>query len=154
VNESKRGNSRLLARLSAELVVIVLGVLIALWADGWVAERADRRVEASRIAVLRQALARMDSTFERLALLQADMVMVRQLNIDPYVIREFDLGPIVGPWVGIDDLTGESAPPDVDIRVSRNLSLFKLDLVEQEIRTYRETMEALDEVENAIDAYT
>ena len=104
--------------------------------------------------MLRQALARMDSTFERLALLQADMVMVRQLNIDPYVIREFDLGPIVGPWVGIDDLTGESAPPDVDIRVSRNLSLFKLDLVEQEIRTYREAMEALDEVENAIDAYT
>ena len=232
VNAMKKGKSSLLVRLSAELVVIVLGVLIALWADGWVAQRADRRVEASRIAALqqnvtatrarldralgeatsahsaltttarwtdaaevagreqlvgagllygpvftpelnvymdlkssgdlallrsdelRQALARMDATFEQLALLQADMVMVQQLNIDPFAIREFDLGPIVGPWVGIDDLTEESATPDFDIRVFRNLSLFKLDLVEQEIRTYREAMDALDDVEKAIDGHT
>lgn len=221
----------MLGRLVAELLVIVLGVLLALWADGWVAERSERRVEASRVAALRenvtatrarldqaldeatsaqsaltttarwtdasdvagrehrvgvgllygpvftpelnvymdlkssgdlallrsddlrQALARMDAKFEELALLQADMVMVQQLNIDPYVIREFDLGPIVGPWVGLDDLTEAPATPAFDIREFRNLSLFKLDLVEQEIQTYREAMDALDDVEEAIEAY-
>jgi hypothetical protein len=40
------------ARLVGELVIIVLGVLIALWADGWVQERAEREVEASRIVAL------------------------------------------------------------------------------------------------------
>ncbi|MEJ2483963.1 MAG: hypothetical protein P8049_12840 [Gemmatimonadota bacterium] len=203
MSEMHREKRSLFGRLAAELVVIVLGVLIALWADGWVAERSDRRVEASRITALRQnvtatrarldqaleeatsarealtatarwndasdvaghahlvgagllygpvftpelnvymdlkssgdlallrsddlreALARMDATFEELALLTADMVMVQQLNIDPVMIEEFDLGPIVGPWVGLDDLTEAPATPDFDIRVFRNLSLFK-----------------------------
>ncbi|MEL7372957.1 MAG: hypothetical protein AAGJ36_00710, partial [Pseudomonadota bacterium] len=40
-------------RLIAELAIIVLGVLIALWADGWVADRQDRKKEAARIAALR-----------------------------------------------------------------------------------------------------
>ena len=49
----RRGGPSLATRLLAELAVIVLGVLIALWADGWVADRADRRVEASRVEALR-----------------------------------------------------------------------------------------------------
>lgn len=59
-----RRKGDLLARLAAELGVIVVGVLIALWADGWVADRADRRVEASRIEALRDNL---EGTRERLA---------------------------------------------------------------------------------------
>ena len=39
-------------RLGAEVSVVVLGVTIALWADGWVAERNDRSVEASRLSAL------------------------------------------------------------------------------------------------------
>jgi hypothetical protein len=50
---NKLGNRRdLLGRLAAELAVIVLGVTIALWADGWVAERRDRAVEFARLAAL------------------------------------------------------------------------------------------------------
>ena len=41
-----------LGRLGAEVSVVVLGVTIALWADGWVAERNDRSVEASRLSAL------------------------------------------------------------------------------------------------------
>jgi hypothetical protein len=41
-----------LGRLGAELSVVVLGVTIALCADGWVAERNDRSVEASRLSAL------------------------------------------------------------------------------------------------------
>jgi hypothetical protein len=45
---------RQLARLVGELFVIVAGVLIALWADGWAENRADRQVENSRIGALRE----------------------------------------------------------------------------------------------------
>lgn len=41
-----------LGRLSAEVAVVVLGVTIALWADGWVAERNDRAVETARLGAL------------------------------------------------------------------------------------------------------
>ena len=58
-------------RLGGELVVIVVGVLIALWADGWVAEQSARRVEATRVEALR---ANLTETIARLALarLEAD----------------------------------------------------------------------------------
>jgi len=49
----KLGNwRRPLVRLAAEFAVVVLGVTIALWADGWVAERNDRAVEAARLGAL------------------------------------------------------------------------------------------------------
>ena len=38
--------------LAAELVIVVMGVTIALWADGWVAERSDRAVERARLTAL------------------------------------------------------------------------------------------------------
>jgi hypothetical protein len=41
----------LLGQLAAEIVVVVVGVTIALWADGWVAERSDRTVEIGRPAI-------------------------------------------------------------------------------------------------------
>ena len=41
-----------LGRLGAEVAVVVLGVTIALWADGWVAERNDRAVETARLGAL------------------------------------------------------------------------------------------------------
>ena len=45
---------RLLCRLTAEFAVVVLGVTIALWADGWVAERSDRAAEAARLIALQE----------------------------------------------------------------------------------------------------
>ncbi len=50
---SGRTTGRSLAlRLAAELGVIVLGVWIALWADGWAADRNGRRTEAARLEAL------------------------------------------------------------------------------------------------------
>ena len=43
----------LAGRLSAEFLIIVLGVTIALWADGWVAQRADQAEEVARLHALR-----------------------------------------------------------------------------------------------------
>lgn len=217
-----------LARLGAELAVIVLGVLIALWADGWVAERRDRAVERSRIealmdnvaatrerlraaqelarsarealtlivywedaeevgrhqdlissgllfgpvftpeinvyadlknsgdlallrsADLRQALARMDATFEELDLLQADLTMVQQLNFDPFLLREFPLAGTLGPFLGLEGLPADAVATDFDLRLIRNLALFKLDLIAQVLAGYDDAFDVLRLVEAAL----
>lgn len=54
MTSTRPGWHALLARLAAELGVIVLGVLIALWADGWVADRANLQAERARTAALRE----------------------------------------------------------------------------------------------------
>ena len=56
-------------RLGGELMVIILGVLIALWADGWVQSRAELRTEASRIVALGDNV---DATRERLGVAMLD----------------------------------------------------------------------------------
>lgn len=48
---------KLAARLVAEFGVVVLGVTIALWADGWIAERRDRTVETARLRALQDNIA-------------------------------------------------------------------------------------------------
>ncbi|MDX1394214.1 MAG: hypothetical protein R3195_07480 [Gemmatimonadota bacterium] len=45
-----------MARLLAEFGVVVLGVTIALWADGRVAERRDRTIETARLRALQDNL--------------------------------------------------------------------------------------------------
>jgi hypothetical protein len=57
MSETPRQGPGLLTHLGAELAVIVLGVLIALWADGWVAARADREIERNRVEALRDNVA-------------------------------------------------------------------------------------------------
>jgi hypothetical protein len=42
----------LIGRLAAEFVIVVVGVTIALWADGWVAQRSDRATEIARLVAL------------------------------------------------------------------------------------------------------
>ncbi len=49
IREKFRNWRPLVARLSAEFAIIVLGVSIALWADGCVAERSDRIEEEARL---------------------------------------------------------------------------------------------------------
>jgi len=69
MTRSATGRRSLVARSLSELAVIVTGVLLALWADSWVDERAERRVEASRIEALRDNVA---ATRERLGRALAD----------------------------------------------------------------------------------
>lgn len=46
--------SPLATRLAAEFGIVVLGVMVALWADGWAAARGDRAVERARLAALHE----------------------------------------------------------------------------------------------------
>lgn len=68
MSEPKRAR-KLLFRLAAELGVIILGVWIALWADGWVSEREDREVETARLRALAENI---DQTLAELHRQQAD----------------------------------------------------------------------------------
>lgn len=216
------------ARLSVELGVVAVGVLIALWADGWVTEQRERSIERSRIdalrdnvvatrerlrvaqaearsarealtliaywqdvdelngnpgvvvsgllfgsvftpemnvyadlkssgdlallrsAELRQALALMDATLEQLALRQSDLAMVQQLNFDPFLIRELSLAGSLGPLLGLEGLPTDDAAPTLDLRILRNLALFKVDMVSLLLDTYAEALDVLDSVEEAM----
>ena len=82
-----------LGRLAAELAVIIFGVLIALWADGWVQLQADRDVEASRIVALADNVA---ATRERLAAALLDAQDADQ------ALRE------VARWEAVPELIGET----------------------------------------------
>jgi hypothetical protein len=210
------------ARLSVELGVVAVGVLIALWADGWVTEQRERSIERSRIdalrdnvvatrerlrvaqaearsarealtliaywqdvdelsgnpgvvvsgllfgsvftpemnvyadlkssgdlallrsADLRQALALMDATLEQLALRQSDLAMVQQLNFDPFLIRELSLAASLGPLLGLEGLPTDDVAPTLDLRVLRNLALFKVDMISLLLDTYEEALHVLD----------
>lgn len=217
-------------RLGSELAVIILGVLVALWADGWVQQSAGRRVEASRIvalgdnvsatrarlaealddaesaaaalrviasweavpeldegtedlllrallfgpgftpeinvyidlkssgdlgllrsAELRQALARMDATLEQLRFLQDDIITVQQLNYDPFVVETLSLDGGFANYLGVVGVPRGPITVPGDLRLLRNLALFKLDLVSQLVGKLSETAQTLDAVEEALD---
>ena len=216
-------------RFAGELTVIILGVLVALWADGWVQQRAEHRVESSRIVALgdnvaatrerlttalseaefassslreiasweavpeldartepvllrallfgpsftpeinvyvdlkssgdlgllrstelRQALARMDAVLEQLQFLQNDLIRVQQLNYDPFVIANLSLDRGFADYLGLADVARGPVAMPTDIRVLRNLTLFKLDLVSQLVRQLNDTGRALDAVDQAL----
>lgn len=201
---------RLAGRLLAEFAVIVVGILIALWADGRASDRRDRATELARISALalnveqtgaaleleiartvsgvdalralvyvtteeldeeevlrslvygflnipgfspelnvyddlknsgelglltdpelRQALSAMEAALDNITAVQQDVNVVQQLNLDPYLIRSVDLGPILGPYLEMNDLGGatEEGWDFVTGREFRNLVIFKLDLM-------------------------
>lgn len=72
-------------RLVAELVVVVMGVTIALWADGWVAERSDRAVERARLtALLENVRGTLDDIGEAAESAAGATVALRELaTLDP-----------------------------------------------------------------------
>lgn len=78
-------------RTLGELAVIVLGVTVALWADGWVAEHNDRVEETARVRAL---LENVNATLERVrdARVQADSAAaaLRQLATPQAVSGEAD----------------------------------------------------------------
>ncbi len=230
--EALRNWRPLVGRLSAEFAIIVLGVTIALWADGCVSERADRVEEEARLfglrdnvsetladigeersnaagamqafeelfaaniesdnrdlasivryavlygptfspelnvyddlknsgelalltsASLRQALARMDSRLQRVALAQSDLLTIQQLNVDTYMIEHLDMQALIGPVLGLEP---DPDAPSLDFgflsdREFRNRMLMKLDLVIQLEEALAEAQAALAVVQEQVDA--
>lgn len=233
MSESKSpGVSSLAARLVAELGIIVLGVLIALWADGWVSDRQDRDKETARLEALRdnvvatrerietsreladfvvgklrevaywedlenfeeeklgvlvpaylagpeftpqmnvyddlqnsgelalltsdalrQALARMRSELDELQLSHDDLLTVQQLNFDPFAVQYIAISPATGFFLGLENLPVDPQPELPELRIIRNLALFKLDLLTELLEDYDAADEALQDVLSEIDAY-
>ena len=229
---ASRGGS-LFLRLAAELGIVILGVTVALWADGWAAERRDRSIETARLealqgdvvrtldelqqtrefadrvaealrqlveftvsdaptpavqsalsvgllgvpefqpelgvyddlrssgelalfsdASLRQALSRMQSRVDRALSYQADLLTVQQLNVDPYLMRRFELRGLMRDL--LEDSAGlEGFEPTVlgDLE-ARNLAMFKLDMVTQLQLRLNEAEEALMRVREHVAAHT
>jgi hypothetical protein len=226
---------RMLAgRFCAQLAVIVLGVLIALWADAWVKSRADRSTETARLAALRlnvdttlnelrtyggeidgttealrnllalesagpgdpdifdlllrgligvpmldaqlnvyddlknsgelslledpevrQALSEMDARLQNIAAAQSDLSIVQQWNVDPYLIRQLDLVPLVAAFYGLERRPEHERPAmALDFlgdREFRNLVAFKLDILLGISRAADRLERALLRVQAAID---
>lgn len=219
-------------RLLAELAIIVLGVLIALWADGWVADRQDRKKEAARIAALRdnvvatrerlasaiddtdqvasalrdivywestenfgpekkqalmagylfgprftpemnvyddlensgelalltsdslrQALARMSAALFAIGVSQQDLLTVQQMNFDRFIVDNLAIDFVPDTPFDLDNLPVGEDPPLPEIRIIRNLALFKLDLIGQLRQEYESADAALERVLEEIDAY-
>ncbi len=219
-------------RLLAELAIIVLGVLIALWADGWVADRQDRKKEAARIAALRdnvvatrerlasaiddtdqvasalrdivywestenfgpekkqalmagylfgprftpemnvyddlensgelalltsdslrQALARMSAALFAIGVSQQDLLTVQQMNFDRFIVDNLAIGYVPDTPFDLDNIPVGEDPPLPEIRIIRNLALFKLDLIGQLRQEYESADAALERVLEEIDAY-
>jgi hypothetical protein len=111
---SSRSSSwrELIVRLAAELGVIVLGVLIALWADGWVAERADRNVERARTDALRENIVatrlRLDEAVEEARSAQEALSTMAYWEDAALLNRQQDLllrgllfGPVFTPEINV-----------------------------------------------------
>ena len=111
---SSRSSSwrELIVRLAAELGVIVLGVLIALWADGWVAERADRNVERARTDALRENIVatrvRLDEAVEEAHSAQEALSTMAYWEDPALLNRQQDLllrgllfGPVFTPEINV-----------------------------------------------------
>ena len=87
-----------LLRGVAELLVIVIGVLIALWADQWWAKRIDRHTEQEYLAAL------YDDTVATLKRLEQNFEQISRFRD---AASSLSLTPIDGPY-----------PPNVDVRRS------------------------------------
>lgn len=222
----------LAVRLLAELGIIVLGVLIALWADGWVSDRQDREKETARILALRenivasqalladsietadrvmadlqsmaywtdlenfesekmgemlkgflegprftpemnvyddlessgelalltsdslrQSLARMRAALLTIEISQQDLLTVQQLNFDRFAVENLAISRVPFEVSGLKDLPTDAAPPLPDLRLIRNLTLFKLDLISQIKKQYENADATFVQVLKEIDAF-
>lgn len=97
-------------------------------------------------ASLRQALSAMRARIDRLLVYQADLLNVEQINVDPYLLRRFDLSELFrGRFEDLEIPTGQAdsgTALTADME-ARNLALFKLGMLTQFALR-------LDEVEGAL----
>jgi len=103
---------------------------------------------------LRQALSRMQARIDRVFVYQADLLTVQQLNVDPVLMRRFDLAALMSDLV---QPTDASTAEGVALRIAgdreiRNLAMFKLDMVVQLQQRFSEVDSSLVAVENLVEA--
>lgn len=130
--EKARG-LRLAGRAGAQLILIVVGVTLALWADAWVTSRMDREIESARLESLDE-------------------------NVGPFLIRHVDLSLLLPELLlaqpadenASDVRTAGAYEELVSLQEFRNLAVFKLDLMEQLARVSSELEDALVRVQEAV----
>jgi hypothetical protein len=112
MNESRSSRPGLAMRLGAELAIIVVGVLLALWADAWVGARADRRIEHNRVEALRDNVVasrgRLESAseeaqaaYDALAEIAYWQDPARVSEREDLVLQGFLFGPVFTPEVNL-----------------------------------------------------
>jgi hypothetical protein len=103
---------------------------------------------------LRRALSGMESYLERVTLAQEDLVSVQQLNVDPYVLTQMDVRPLLAPYLDLP-VDGEADRANLALVGSQrfqNLAIFKLDLTLQMRGHFERAVEILQAVAGIIDA--
>jgi hypothetical protein len=93
VNPGPRSMRRIL-HWGTELVIVVVGVLLALWAQAWFAERQERRVH-------RETIAQMDALFGRALVLTASRVSSSACSRDRIAELDDALRSSTGRWTGM-----------------------------------------------------
>jgi hypothetical protein len=94
----------------------------------------------------------MQARLERLALAQADLGTVQQLNFDRYLIQRVDLFPLFSGFLGLDRSAG-LAPADLSFvsdQEFRNLALVKLDVLLVLLGAVKEVDTALVAVQRSL----
>jgi hypothetical protein len=157
VNEPKRAR-KLVSRLAAELGVIVLGVWIALWADGWAAERNDREIETARLRALAENI---DQTLAELHRQRADAeeaaTALRQLvtlsasRLDPEEIRSallsgFFFVPTFSPELNVYEDLKNSGELALLTDTALRQALSSMDATLEEIYMALHDMEAVQQL--------
>ena len=113
-------------RLAAELGIVVLGVSIALWADGWTTDRREREVESARLVALQRDLIRtLDEVGQTREYRDSVADGLRQLVGFTYVDGEDDavMEALRTGFFGMPELQPELSVY-ADLRSSGELSLF------------------------------
>jgi hypothetical protein len=110
-----------LLRGVAELLVIVIGVLIALWADQWWAKRIDRHTEQEYLAAL------YDDTVATLKRLEQNFEQISRFRD---AASSLSLTPIDGPY-----------PPNEELIDLFGLALFEIDFFDHRLSTHQDLRE-------------
>jgi hypothetical protein len=105
----------------AELILIVVGVLIALWADQWWAERNDRQTEREHLVALNE------DVVATLELLDENF---RQISRFRDAASQLSLTPLDGP-----------SPPNQELIDLLGLALFEIDFFNHRLSTYQDLRE-------------
>lgn len=158
MTEPQRRFRSFAARAAAEFAVVVVGVTIALWADGWAAERKDREAESIRVralsdnveatvAEIREARQEADSAAAALRELASPRRPDRaDVDLERALLRSFFYVPVFHPELNVyEDLknSGElSLLRDAELR--RGLS--ELDSQLEQVRIQQADMSAVQQL--------
>lgn len=132
-------------RLAAELWIVVLGVTIALWADGWTTDRREREVESAQLVALQgDLILTLEEVGDKREYADSVADALRQLVSFTYVDGEDDAVTEAARtgFFGIPEFQPELSVYD-DLRTSGELALFSNAGLRRELSAMRARVDRL-----------